>query len=404
MLFQDWEGTPGARPLHETQETESVPGEVVFCTCDCISAGQAPSPHQSAASLRPQPVASLPYVSPSAATAAASPTCGFFLLYLQDSTMGFSSELCGPQGHGAVQQMQEAELRLLEGMRKWMAQRVKSDREYAGLLHHMSLQDCGAQRRGSLNSPISQVGFRRALSLLIPFPPSPQEFLEVPGISVCPSFPEDPWGGLEIRQARPWTPLSLSHLSRAAVLGRKHQPDGGPEPVAEAARGRSELRAPQQAKPAYWGAAAAAQDLWRAVAAAAAGAIQGGWASGDFTWPLLPTFSAKRAVFVQEPLHSQECGSPDHRPVPSSFLLHLLELACSRTSLCIFCHPTVCLGIRMSGPAGAGEHRFMIHCSQGTSWLWELRDKRMRASLSALGLGGLFTEIPQGSSIARHRG
>ncbi|XP_024417417.2 tyrosine-protein kinase Fes/Fps isoform X2 [Desmodus rotundus] len=70
--------------------------------------------------------------------------------------MGFSSELCGPQGHGAVQQMQEAELRLLEGMRKWMAQRVKSDREYAGLLHHMSLQDCGAQSRGSLNSPISQ--------------------------------------------------------------------------------------------------------------------------------------------------------------------------------------------------------------------------------------------------------
>ncbi|KAG8516342.1 Tyrosine-protein kinase Fes/Fps, partial [Galemys pyrenaicus] len=63
-------------------------------------------------------------------------------------TMGFSSELCSPQGHGAVQQLQEAELRLLEGMRKWMAQRVKSDREYAGLLHHMSLQDSGGQGRG----------------------------------------------------------------------------------------------------------------------------------------------------------------------------------------------------------------------------------------------------------------
>uniref|UniRef100_A0A452TUX3 FES proto-oncogene, tyrosine kinase n=1 Tax=Ursus maritimus TaxID=29073 RepID=A0A452TUX3_URSMA len=69
--------------------------------------------------------------------------------------MGFSSELCSPQGHGAVQQMQEAELRLLEGMRKWMAQRVKSDREYAGLLHHMSLQDSGG-RGISPNSPISQ--------------------------------------------------------------------------------------------------------------------------------------------------------------------------------------------------------------------------------------------------------
>ncbi|KAM7230888.1 hypothetical protein CapIbe_018378 [Capra ibex] len=71
--------------------------------------------------------------------------------------MGFSSELCSPQGHGAVQQMQEAELRLLEGMRKWMAQRVKSDREYAGLLHHMSLQDSGGQSRGiGPHSPISQ--------------------------------------------------------------------------------------------------------------------------------------------------------------------------------------------------------------------------------------------------------
>ncbi|XP_077934982.1 tyrosine-protein kinase Fes/Fps isoform X3 [Halichoerus grypus] len=69
--------------------------------------------------------------------------------------MGFSSELCSPQGHGAVQQMQEAELRLLEGMRKWMAQRVKSDREYAGLLHHMSLQD-GGGRGMSPSSPISQ--------------------------------------------------------------------------------------------------------------------------------------------------------------------------------------------------------------------------------------------------------
>ncbi|XP_021120498.1 tyrosine-protein kinase Fes/Fps isoform X2 [Heterocephalus glaber] len=71
--------------------------------------------------------------------------------------MGFSSELCSPQGHGAVQQMQEAELRLLEGMRKWMAQRVKSDREYAGLLHHMSLQDAGGQSRsGGLDSSVNQ--------------------------------------------------------------------------------------------------------------------------------------------------------------------------------------------------------------------------------------------------------
>lgn len=79
--------------------------------------------------------------------------------------MGFSSELCSPQGHGAVQQMQEAELRLLEGMRKWMAQRVKSDREYAGLLHHMSLQDGGGQNwSGGPDSHVSQVSFHSPAS------------------------------------------------------------------------------------------------------------------------------------------------------------------------------------------------------------------------------------------------
>lgn len=100
--------------------------------------------------------------------------------------MGFSSELCSPQGHGAVQQMQEAELRLLEGMRKWMAQRVKSDREYAGLLHHMSPQDGGQSRAGS-DSPISQVGFRGPRASSPPSRPRPpEEFLWVPGLSACP--------------------------------------------------------------------------------------------------------------------------------------------------------------------------------------------------------------------------
>lgn len=83
--------------------------------------------------------------------------------------MGFSSELCSPQGHGAVQQMQEAELRLLEGMRKWMAQRVKSDREYAGLLHHMSLQDSGGQSGSSgPDSPVSQVSFHELTLIVSP--------------------------------------------------------------------------------------------------------------------------------------------------------------------------------------------------------------------------------------------
>lgn len=179
--------------------------------------------------------------------------------------MGFSSELCGPQGHGALQQLQDSELRLLEGMRKWMAQRVKSDREYAGLLHHMSVQDSGGQSRGiGLESPISQVGFHGALGLLTPFPPSPEEFLWGQVYVPAPFLPWSTLGRVEIWQAQAWEPLSPTPLSRpirAAVLGRDHQPDGGPEPVAEAARGRSELGATEQAERADPGATAAAEDL-----------------------------------------------------------------------------------------------------------------------------------------------
>lgn len=123
--------------------------------------------------------------------------------------MGFSSELCSPQGHGALQQMQEAELRLLEGMRKWMAQRVKSDREYAGLLHHMSLQDSGTQGRGiGPDSPISQVGLWGALGLLDPHLPllrsSPW-----PRVSACPLPVLAPTGEGWIL-GRPWARKPLS--------------------------------------------------------------------------------------------------------------------------------------------------------------------------------------------------
>uniref|UniRef100_A0A8D0SXD1 Tyrosine-protein kinase n=1 Tax=Sus scrofa TaxID=9823 RepID=A0A8D0SXD1_PIG len=134
----------------------AFPGQAKVCTYGCISVGQTPTTRLSAAPLsQAAPRVSVPHLCLSPAPAlpplVASPLCP------QDHTMGFSSELCSPQGHGALQQMQEAELRLLEGMRKWMAQRVKSDREYAGLLHHMSLQDSGAQSRSTgFHSPISQ--------------------------------------------------------------------------------------------------------------------------------------------------------------------------------------------------------------------------------------------------------
>ncbi|NXI75373.1 FES kinase, partial [Rhipidura dahli] len=56
--------------------------------------------------------------------------------------MGFGPELWCPQGHSALLRLQDGELRLLELMRKWMSQRAKSDREYAGMLHHIA--QCGA--------------------------------------------------------------------------------------------------------------------------------------------------------------------------------------------------------------------------------------------------------------------
>ncbi|XP_034988068.1 tyrosine-protein kinase Fes/Fps [Zootoca vivipara] len=71
--------------------------------------------------------------------------------------MGFELALGCPEGHSALLQLQEAELRLLEGLRKWMGQRAKSDREYAALLHQMHSQ-AGKQESGGQpnNSQVAQ--------------------------------------------------------------------------------------------------------------------------------------------------------------------------------------------------------------------------------------------------------
>ncbi|XP_055648370.1 tyrosine-protein kinase Fes/Fps isoform X2 [Falco peregrinus] len=79
------------------------------------------------------------------ASTSASPTAGT-LRHAQpppardDGAMGFGPELWCPQGHSALLRLQDSELRLLELMKKWMSQRAKSDREYAGMLHHMFSQ------------------------------------------------------------------------------------------------------------------------------------------------------------------------------------------------------------------------------------------------------------------------
>ncbi|KAM9275669.1 tyrosine-protein kinase Fes/Fps [Morus bassanus] len=74
--------------------------------------------------------------------------------------MGFGPELWCPQGHSALLRLQDNELRLLELMKKWMSQRAKSDREYAGMLHHMfsqlEKQEGPGQLRGGDHS--SQIG------------------------------------------------------------------------------------------------------------------------------------------------------------------------------------------------------------------------------------------------------
>ncbi|NXT42342.1 FES kinase, partial [Pelecanoides urinatrix] len=74
--------------------------------------------------------------------------------------MGFGPELWCPQGHSALLRLQDSELRLLELMKKWMSQRAKSDREYAGMLHHMfsqlEKQEGPGQLRASHHS--SQIG------------------------------------------------------------------------------------------------------------------------------------------------------------------------------------------------------------------------------------------------------
>ncbi|XP_060116228.1 tyrosine-protein kinase Fes/Fps [Heteronotia binoei] len=49
----------------------------------------------------------------------------------------FGVQLGCPEGHSALLQLQEAELRQLEALKKWMGQRAKSDREYAAQLHQM---------------------------------------------------------------------------------------------------------------------------------------------------------------------------------------------------------------------------------------------------------------------------
>ena len=77
--------------------------------------------------------------------------------------MGFGPGLWCPKGHSELLRLQDSELRLLELMKKWMSQRAKSDREYAGMLHHMFSQlekqeGLGHLRATDHSSQIGEVG------------------------------------------------------------------------------------------------------------------------------------------------------------------------------------------------------------------------------------------------------
>ena len=56
--------------------------------------------------------------------------------------MGFSSALQGASSHDAILSRVDAELRLLENMKRCLTARVKADREYAIALNSFVLQVC----------------------------------------------------------------------------------------------------------------------------------------------------------------------------------------------------------------------------------------------------------------------
>ena len=72
--------------------------------------------------------------------------------------MGFSTNLQGQASHEALLGRQEAEIKLLETMRRCLTMKVKSDREYASTICSLSAQGRKIERTEELiGSMISQV-------------------------------------------------------------------------------------------------------------------------------------------------------------------------------------------------------------------------------------------------------
>lgn len=72
--------------------------------------------------------------------------------------MGFSTSLQGQASHEALLGRQEAEIKLLETMRRCLATKVKSDREYASTITSLTIQGRKIERTEELiGSMIAQV-------------------------------------------------------------------------------------------------------------------------------------------------------------------------------------------------------------------------------------------------------
>jgi tyrosine-protein kinase Fer len=81
--------------------------------------------------------------------------------------MGFSSNLQGRAAHEALLCRQDAELRLLDTMRRCLANKVKCDREYAVAIASVALQGQKLERTedlvGSLVAQASYILFSKLL-------------------------------------------------------------------------------------------------------------------------------------------------------------------------------------------------------------------------------------------------
>lgn len=81
----------------------------------------------------------------------------FLFLLLQ---MGFSSNLQGKAAHEALLCRQDAELRLLDTMRRCLANKVKCDREYAVAITSVALQGQKLERAEDLvGSLVAQASY-----------------------------------------------------------------------------------------------------------------------------------------------------------------------------------------------------------------------------------------------------